>query len=171
MGNFSFLSLLPPIIAIVLCITTKQLIISLFIGAFSGAMVLCGYNPVSAFVTTLSYIVKSVANDWNASVLVFTMVLGGFIGLLGRSGAMQGLVNVVIHSVNTRIRGQLAACLLSVMLFFDDYTSIILSGVVIGRLPTVCAFRARSLATSWIVVVPVSRPRHQFLTGRPMKSA
>ena len=130
MDNFGIWSLLPPLVAIVLCITTKQLIISLFLGAFAGAMVLSGCNPIAAFVATLAYIVKSVANDWNASILVFTMVLGGFIGLLGKSGAMQGLVKVVIRSVNTRIRGQLAACLLSVLLFFDDYTSIILSGVV-----------------------------------------
>ncbi len=124
MDNFGIWSLLPPLVAIVLCITTKQLIISLFLGAFAGAMVLSGCNPIAAFVATLAYIVKSVANDWNASILVFTMVLGGFIGLLGKSGAMQGLVKVVIRSVNTRIRGQLAACLLSVLLFFDDYTPV-----------------------------------------------
>jgi len=130
MENFGLLSLLPPLVAIVLCVATKQLVVSLFIGAFTGAMVLVGGNPIIAFVTTMSYMVKTVASEWNASILVFTVALGGFIGLLGKSGGMQGLVNMVLKSINTRIRGQMAAATLSVLLFFDDYTSIILSGVV-----------------------------------------
>ena len=91
MENFGLLSLLPPLVAIVLCIVTKQLVVSLFIGAFTGAMVLVGGNPIIAFVTTMSYMVKTVASEWNASILVFTVALGGFIGLLGKSGGMQGL--------------------------------------------------------------------------------
>lgn len=130
MDNYGFLSLLPPLVAIVLCITTKQLILSLFAGAFVGAMVLCSGNPITAFVTTIDYASATVADSWNASILVFTLALGGFIGLLGKSGGMQALVNKTIHLVSTRMRGELAACILSILLFFDDYTSIILSGVV-----------------------------------------
>lgn len=130
MDNYGFLSLLPPLVAIVLCITTKQLILSLFAGAFVGALVLCSGNPITAFVTTIDYASATVADSWNASILVFTLALGGFIGLLGKSGGMQALVNKTIHLVSTRMRGELAACILSILLFFDDYTSIILSGVV-----------------------------------------
>ena len=53
MDNYGFLSLLPPLVAIVLCITTKQLILSLFAGAFVGAMVLFSVNPITAFVKTI----------------------------------------------------------------------------------------------------------------------
>ena len=130
MEHYGVLSLLPPLVAIVLCIVTKQLVISLFLGAFTGALILVGWNPVAAFVTTLMYCVQSVANASHASILVFTMLLGGFIGLLGKSGGMQGLVNYAIKYVNSRVKGQVATCLLSILLFFDDYTSIILSGVV-----------------------------------------
>lgn len=130
MDNYGLLSLLPPLVAIVLCIATRQLVLSLFIGAFAGALVLCGGNPITGFVTTLQYATSTVADSWNAKILVFTLVLGGFIGLLGKSGGMQALVKKTIKFVNSRVRGQLAACILSILLFFDDYTSIILSGVV-----------------------------------------
>lgn len=130
MDNYGLLSLIPPLVAIILCITTRQLVLSLFIGAFAGALVLCGGNPISAFVTTIEHATACVADGWNAKILVFTLVLGGFIGLLGKSGGMQALVQRTIGYVSTRVRGQLAACILSILLFFDDYTSIILSGVV-----------------------------------------
>lgn len=130
MDNYGLLSLLPPLVAIVLCITTKQLVLSLFAGSFVGALVLCGGNPVAAFVTAIQHASATVANSSNANILVFTLALGGYIGLMGKSGGMQALVNRTIHLVNTRMRGQLAACILSILLFFDDYTSIILSGVI-----------------------------------------
>ena len=130
MDNYGIWSLVPPIVAIVLCITTRQLVLSLFLGCFAGALVYAGGNPISAYVTTIQHSVATVADSSNASILVFTLTLGGFIGLLGKSGGMQALVRGAIHLVNTRVRGQLATCLLSVLLFFDDYTSIILTGVV-----------------------------------------
>ena len=130
MDNYGLLSLLPPLVAIVLCVTTKQLVLSLFAGSFVGALVLCGGNPVAAFVTAIQHASATVANSSNANMLVFTLALGGYIGLMGKSGGMQALVNRTIHLVSTRMRGQLAACILSVLLFFDDYTSIILSGVI-----------------------------------------
>ena len=83
MDNHGLLSLIPPLVAIILCITTRQLVLSLFIGAFAGALVLCGGNPISAFVTTIEHATACVADGWNAKILVFTLVLGGFIGLLG----------------------------------------------------------------------------------------
>ena len=130
MDNYGLLSLLPPLVAIVLCVTTKQLVLSLFAGSFVGALVLCGGNPVAAFVTAIQHASATVANSSNANILVFTLALGGYIGLMGKSGGMQALVNRTIHLVSTRMRGQLAACILSILLFFDDYTSIILSGVI-----------------------------------------
>ena len=130
METYGVLSLLPPLVAIVLCIATKQLVISLFLGAYTGGLILAGGNPITAFTTTMQYIIDNVADGWNASILVFTLVLGGFIGLLGKSGGMQGLVNRTIHFFNTRVKVQFASAILSILLFFDDYTSIILSGVV-----------------------------------------
>lgn len=130
MDNFGFVSLLPPLIAIVLCIATKQLIISLAVGAFAGALIMAGYNPILGLVNTVSGLTSVVADSWNASILIFTLLLGGFIGLLGKSGGTQGLVKLVIKHVNDGRKGQLATALLSILLFFDDYTSIMLSGVV-----------------------------------------
>ncbi len=134
MESYGILSILPPLIAIVLCIVSKQLILSLFIGVFAGALILAGGNPVAAFAGTTKQCITALASEWNAAIVIFTLLLGGFIGVLSKSGGAQGLVNLVIKKVNNSRRGQLATFVLSCLLFFDDYTSIVLSGVVMRPL-------------------------------------
>ena len=84
MDNYGLLSLLPPLVAIVLCITTKQLVLSLFAGSFVGALVLCGGNPVAAFVTAIQHASATVANSSNANILVFTLAPGRLYWLNGQ---------------------------------------------------------------------------------------
>lgn len=134
MDSYGIVSILPPLIAIILCIVSKQLIISLFIGVFTGALILAGYNPAAAFAGTIQQCISSMASEWNAGIIMFTLLLGGFIGVLSKSGGTQGLVKLVIKKVNNGRRGQLSTILLSILLFFDDYTSIVLSGVVMRPL-------------------------------------
>lgn len=134
MEHYGLLSILPPLVAIGLCIATRQLILSLFVGIFSGALVLSNFNPIMGFVKTVKLSISTLASEWNAGIVIFTLLLGGLIGVLSKSGGAQGLVNLVIKKVNNGKRGQLSTALLSILLFFDDYTSIVLSGSVMRPL-------------------------------------
>jgi Na+/H+ antiporter NhaC len=134
MEHYGLLSILPPLVAIGLCIVSRQLIISLFVGVFSGALVLSNFNPIMGFVKTIKLSISTLASEWNAGIVIFTLLLGGLIGILSKSGGAQGLVNLVIKKVNNGKRGQLTTALLSILLFFDDYTSIVLSGSVMRPL-------------------------------------
>jgi len=73
--SYGFLSLLPPLVAIVLCFLTKQVLASLFIGIWVGATILTGWNPIGGVTKTLGYIVENAADSWNATILLFDFVI------------------------------------------------------------------------------------------------
>ena len=133
--NYGFLSLLPPLVAIVLCFLTKQVLSSLFIGVWVGATILIGWNPISGVTKTLGYIVENAADSWNATILLFDFVVGGLIGLIYLSGGAQAFVKSVTNKVKTARGGQVAAWLFGLIIFFDDYANT----AVVGN-----AFRAVS---------------------------
>src|SRR5665648_496399 len=94
-ANYGFLSLLPPLVAIVLCFITKQVLASLFIGIWVGATILTGWNPLSGVTKTLGYLVENAADSWNATILLFDFVIGGLIGLIYLSGGLKPLLRVL----------------------------------------------------------------------------
>lgn len=68
----------------------------MLIGIWTGALLVTGFNPLSAFLRTFdTYFVEAFTGEGNAEVLLFTFLLGGTIGLVQRSGGAQGLANVL----------------------------------------------------------------------------
>ncbi len=125
----AWLSILPPLIAIVLALVTKEVLVSLFSGVFAGALFLFAWNPLTALARTVDrYIVPSVANPDQAAILVFTTLLGGMVALISRSGGTLGIVDRVRRFATTASRGQLSSWMLGVLIFFDDYSNILIVG-------------------------------------------
>ncbi len=125
----AWLSLLPPIIAIALALITKEVLLSLFAGIFSGALFLNYWNPFSALARTIdSFIAPSLANPDNAAILVFTTLLGGMVGLINRSGGTLAIVEKIRRFATNARRGQVATWLLGVAIFFDDYSNVLIVG-------------------------------------------
>ncbi|PKP54779.1 sodium:proton antiporter, partial [Candidatus Atribacteria bacterium HGW-Atribacteria-1] len=126
--SYGFLSLLPPLVAIVLCFLTKQVLASLFIGIWVGATILTGWNPIGGVTKTLGYIVENAADSWNATILLFDFVIGGLIGLIYLSGGAQAFVKSVTDKVNNSRGGQFTAWLFGLIIFFDDYANTAIVG-------------------------------------------
>jgi len=126
--DYGFLSLLPPLFAIVLCFITKQVLASLFIGIWIGSTILTGWNPLSGVTQTLGYVVDSAADSWNATILLFDFVVGGLIGLIYLSGGAQAFVRDVTKKVKNSRGGQFAAWLFGLVIFFDDYANTAIVG-------------------------------------------
>ena len=77
--EYGFLSLLPPILAIIIAIITKQTIISLFIGVWLGATIINSWNPLVGFTYTITdTMIPSIADPWNASLLLLVTTTGGY---------------------------------------------------------------------------------------------
>lgn len=126
--SYGFLSLLPPLTAIVLCFLTKQVLASLFIGIWIGATILTGWNPLAGVTQTLGYLVENTADSWNATILLFDFVIGGLIGLIYLSGGAQAFVKSVTDKVKNSRGGQFTAWLFGLIIFFDDYANTAIVG-------------------------------------------
>ena len=123
-----WVSLIPPLVAIGLALLTKQVLIALLLGIFSGAWLLKGH-PFEAFCTTLdSFLVESITNKDHAFILLFTMALGGMVSLVSASGGMQGMVDRMSGAAKSPASSQVVTWLMGIAIFFDDYANTLLVG-------------------------------------------
>ena len=124
-----WLSLLPPLLAIVLALVTKEMLLSLFSGIWAGVTVMVSFNPVNGFLRSLdSYIVDTVADSGHVTILLFTFGFGGLVGIIQRNGGLAGIVSIAARFAKTRVRGQVATAAMGLFIFFDDYANSLLVG-------------------------------------------
>lgn len=120
--------LLPPLFAIVLCMITGEVLPSLFIGIWIGALMITAYDPISASLRATSWLIDNAAHPWNATILLFDFVIGAWVGLLYTSGALHSAAESLIRRVKSARGVGLASSALGVLVFFDDYTNTIVVG-------------------------------------------
>lgn len=124
-----WLSLLPPLIAILLALISRQVLISLFAGVWLGAAFIYDYNPFSGFLMALTeYIGKAPADEERIAILIFSLVLGGMVGVISKAGGTQGIVQRLAGFASNAKRGQFAVWLMGVIIFFDDYANTLIVG-------------------------------------------
>jgi len=126
--DYGWLSIVPPLLAIALALILRQVIPALLVGVWAGAIILNG-NPFIAFLRVGdTYLVDSLANKDHATIVMFSMILGGMIGVLSRSGATAALVDSVSSKITNRRNGQVASATMGLIVFFDDYANTLLVG-------------------------------------------
>ncbi|MEJ2544511.1 MAG: Na+/H+ antiporter NhaC family protein [Calditrichaceae bacterium] len=124
-----WLSILPALFAIALALITRQVLIALFAGVWLGATFIFGYNPFTGFLYTLSdYISNALADPDRTSILIFTLALGGMVGVISKSGGTKGIVESISRFASNARRGQIATWLMGVIIFFDDYANTLIVG-------------------------------------------
>ena len=119
----------PPILAIVLALVTRQVLISLFCGVWLGAALVHGVGPIDAFLRSAdTYIVRAVADEGHASIMIFSLSLAGMVGVMTRIGGVRGIVAIVAKLAKSPRSGQLATWFLGCVIFFDDYANSLIVG-------------------------------------------
>ncbi|NNG17353.1 MAG: Na+/H+ antiporter NhaC family protein, partial [Gemmatimonadales bacterium] len=122
-------SLVPPLVAIILALVLREVITSLFAGVWLGCMFLAGYNPLNAVLMTISrYASPELAKPDHTAIVIFSLLLGGMVGVLSRMGATTAIVDAVSPLATSRRRGQFATWLLGLAIFFDDYSNTLIVG-------------------------------------------
>ena len=122
-------SLLPPLVAILLALLLKEVVTALVAGVWLGALVVSGYDPLQALWRLVDqYIVPAIADTSHASIIVFSLLLGGMVGIVGRNGGTSGIVDAVAPFARTPRRGKLATWLAGMAIFFDDYANTLIVG-------------------------------------------
>jgi Na+/H+ antiporter NhaC len=124
-----WVSLLPPLLAILLAMLMREVVISLFLGVWLGALFFAGLNPLAALWRSIDrFIIPVLADTGHASILVFSLLLGGMVGIVGRSGGTQGIVDALRPLAGSPRRAQLATWLSGLAIFFDDYANTLIVG-------------------------------------------
>ena len=127
----TYLGLLPPVIAIILALITKEVYSSLFIGILSGALLATNFNPVATLTTIVNDgFVANVADSWNAGILMFLVLLGMMVALINKAGGSQAFGKWASTHVKSRVGAQLATFALGVLIFVDDYFNCLTVGSV-----------------------------------------
>jgi Na+/H+ antiporter NhaC len=122
-------SILPPLLAIVLALLFRHVLVALVLGVWFGAFLISGMSFVGSFARLLdTQIVSAIADPGHASILVFSLLLGGMLGLMTQSGGAKGLASLVSVDGASRRRAQLTAWVLGLLVFFDDYANSLLVG-------------------------------------------
>lgn len=134
-ANFGWLSILPPLLAIVLAFVTEQVLLSLFLGIFLGATMLNGWNPISGFLRAIdTYIVGSLGDPDSASVVIFLLAIGGMIGLVNKMGGTMAVARALGKRIKSARSAQFFTWLLGCFVFFDDYANSLIVGPTMSPL-------------------------------------
>lgn len=134
--KFKFLTLLPPLIAIALAFITKNVLLSLLIGAYSGAILLNWHdfniiNTVfNSFLLLTKKIVHSVANSWNAGIILQILTIGGFVALLRNLGGTKAIAVKLGKKIKSSKGAQLVSWFFGIFIFFDDYANCLTVGPI-----------------------------------------
>ena len=129
--NVGWLSLIPPLLAIGLALLTKEVISSLLIGIFAGAMIYAthtGGGVVAAANITFQLMSDKIGE--NASILIFLGLLGALVAIITMSGGSRAYGNWAVSKIKTRRGAQLATSALGCLIFIDDYFNCLTIGTV-----------------------------------------
>ena len=127
----TFWALIPPIVAIVLALITKEVYSSLFIGIIVGGLFYSGFS----FEGTMNHIftdglIASLADPYNVGIIIFLVFLGVIVAMMNKAGGSAAFGNWASEHIRTRIGAQLATILLGCLIFIDDYFNCLTVGSV-----------------------------------------
>lgn len=131
-----WMSVLPPLVAIVLALLLREVFFALFTGILTGTFLMAFYEGNGFFAALgkgfLSvmdvYVMASLLDRGHMSIIVFSMVIGGMVHLISKNGGMQGVVNRLSGLARDARMGQFTTWLLGVVIFFDDYANTLVVG-------------------------------------------
>ncbi len=127
----TFWALIPPIIAILLALITKEVYSSLFIGILAGGVIYSNFD----FETTVVHVFKegfidTVADAYNIGIIIFLVLLGALVAMMNKTGGSAAFGRWAAKHINSRIGAQLATTALGVLIFVDDYFNCLTVGSV-----------------------------------------
>ena len=126
---FSFWALVPPIVAIILALITKEVYSSLFVGILLGALFYSNFNPVTGLDAIINDgMVPAVADS--AGIMLFLVILGAMVALINRAGGSAAFGRWAETHIKTRAGAMFATFLLGVLIFVDDYFNCLTVGSV-----------------------------------------
>jgi len=151
MADPTWISVLPPVLAIVLAIWTRQVYLALAGGLLLGWTMLSGWNPFTGMARSIDALVAVLGDPGNASVIMFTLVIGALIATVEVSGGVKGFVDRLEERnwVDTPRRAELLAWIVGVVIFIESNITVLVAGSI-GR-PLFDRFRVSREKLAYII--------------------
>ena len=132
MSDPTWISVLPPVLAIVLAIVTRQVYLSLGAGIWLGATILAGGDPLVGLADGIERMVAVLGSPGDARVVLFTLVIGALITTIEASGGVKGFVQWLEQRrwVDRPVRAQLLAWVIGVVVFIESNITVLVAGTV-----------------------------------------
>lgn len=127
----TFWALVPPIIAIILALITKEVYLSLFVGIVSGALFYSNFHPVKTVENLFqSGMINKITDSWNVGILIFLVVLGIMVSLMNKVGGSAAYGRWASTKIKSRRGAIISTFGLGVVIFIDDYFNCLTVGSV-----------------------------------------
>jgi Na+/H+ antiporter NhaC len=131
-----WMSILPPLIAIVIALVFREVFTALFLGILVGTTIIHFYQGSNFIIAVFqgifsiadTYIIESLYDKGHLSIIVFSMMIGAMVNLITRNGGMKGVINRLAKYATNRVTGQFVTWFLGVCIFFDDYANTLVVG-------------------------------------------
>ena len=129
---YGWLSIVPAMCAILIALLFRNVIPALMIGLWFGATAIIGFTGAGLLQGLLDsfqvFVTAAVADEDHAAIILFTMMIGGMVGIITRNGGMASIVRMIVSRAKTAIGGQVAVWIMGLMIFFDDYSNTLVVG-------------------------------------------
>ncbi|MEW8956440.1 Na+/H+ antiporter NhaC family protein [Clostridium sp.] len=135
-ASLGFLTVLPPLIAIAFAFITKSVVISLFLGTILGLFLIniISHNAFMALVLSFldfsEKILTSLADPWNAGIILQVLAIGGIISLVGKMGGTKAVAEALAKKAKGPVSAQIITWILGLIVFFDDYANSLIVGPI-----------------------------------------
>ena len=135
-NKFGIWTILPPLVSIVLAFITKNVVVSLFLGTIIGCVMLYITDSnifialIQGFMDFVNRVLESLADPWNAGIILQVLVIGGIIHLVGKMGGAKAIAEALARKAKTVRSVQLTTFLLGLAVFFDDYANSLIVGPI-----------------------------------------
>ncbi|MEG1002506.1 MAG: Na+/H+ antiporter NhaC family protein [Clostridium sp.] len=134
--KFGLWTIIPPLVAIILAFITKNVVVSLFIGALSGCFMLQIVDQnafsalIQAFLDFIQRVLNSLADPWNAGIILQVLAIGGVINLVSKMGGAKAIAEALAKRAKTPRSAQMVTWFLGLLVFFDDYANSLIVGPI-----------------------------------------
>ena len=127
-----WVSVLPPVLAIVIALAFRRVVPALFFGVYLGAVLAVAVSPwglLKGLLDTMQvYVLSALANESHAAIILFSLMIGGMVGIISKNGGTLGIVDRITGYASDSRRGQVATGVLGLGIFFDDYANTLVVG-------------------------------------------
>ncbi|MBL4871492.1 MAG: hypothetical protein JKX72_11125, partial [Robiginitomaculum sp.] len=121
MADAGILSILPVVVTLIIAVWSRNVILGLTIGVFSGVLLLNGPNPFTGMSVMIeNYLVAEASSSSHMGILILMIFIAGLVGLMEKSGGAAAFAGMMVKHISGKAKAQIAAWVSGSLLFFTD---------------------------------------------------